>query len=173
MTTYKKNDNGMYALYTSDDYNEVNNSNEWKESASVTNLHLHGGDYNEWFNHELGCITYALGVGKPVKVESHISDTFAYFNPTNNVPEPATMEDAHAIAGDTKPNKYTRTVKGVQVDVYDVLEAFGVTCPALQHLAKKALNAGLRGHKDTLTDLDDIIASAKRAKELELLRSDK
>ena len=67
-------------------------------------------------------------------------------------------------------NKYTRTMKGIDCDVYDVLEAFNVTCPALQHLLKKGLNAGLRGHKDTLQDLDDIIASAERAKALELER---
>ena len=67
-------------------------------------------------------------------------------------------------------NKYTRTMKGIDCDVYDVLEAFKVSCPALQHLLKKALNAGLRGHKDTLQDLDDIIASAERAKALELER---
>lgn len=37
-------------------------------------------------------------------------------------------------------NKYLREIKpGVWVDVYDVLSAWGVTNPALQHLIKKAL----------------------------------
>ena len=63
-------------------------------------------------------------------------------------------------------NKYTRTIKGQQVDVYDVLKAFNVTCPALQHLAKKALCCGLRGHKDQAQDLQDIVDSALRAQEL-------
>ena len=64
-------------------------------------------------------------------------------------------------------NKYSRMISpGVYVDVYDVLKAFGVKCPALQHIIKKALAAGNRGHKDLMTDLDDIIASALRAKEL-------
>lgn len=70
---------------------------------------------------------------------------------------------------DTPPaNKYHRTIPGTttQVDVYDVLLAYNVTCPALQHLIKKALCAGLRGHKDQSQDLQDIIDSAKRAKEL-------
>ena len=52
-------------------------------------------------------------------------------------------------------------------DVYDVLKAFEVTNPALQHLIKKALKVGNRGHKDIATDLQDIIDSAVRAKELE------
>lgn len=64
-------------------------------------------------------------------------------------------------------SKYTRDCKGVQVDVYDVLQAFDVTNPALQHLIKKALCVGIRGHKTKQQDLQDIIDSAIRAKELE------
>lgn len=65
-------------------------------------------------------------------------------------------------------NKYQREIKtGVFVDVYDVLQAFNVTNPALQHLVKKALAVGQRGHKDASEDLQDIVDSALRAKELE------
>jgi hypothetical protein len=60
-------------------------------------------------------------------------------------------------------NKYSTNVG----DVYDVLKAFEVTNPALQHLIKKALKVGKRGHKDLETDLQDIIDSAIRAKQLE------
>ena len=64
-------------------------------------------------------------------------------------------------------SKYHREIKpGVWVDVYDVLKAFDVRCGALQHLIKKALAAGQRGHKDLATDMDDIVASAIRAREL-------
>ncbi len=66
-------------------------------------------------------------------------------------------------------NKYHRDLKGVTVDVYDVLKAFEVTDPALQHLIKKALCAGLRGHKNKDQDLQDILDSAKRAVELNSL----
>lgn len=66
-------------------------------------------------------------------------------------------------------NKYLREIKtGVWVDIYDVLMAWGVTNPALQHLIKKALQAGDRGHKSREQDLQDIIDSAIRAKELEV-----
>ncbi len=70
-------------------------------------------------------------------------------------------------------NKYLRTIYGVdkegnagslQVDVYDILDAYPTKNPALDHLIKKALCPGQRGHKDILTDLDDIIKSAQRAK---------
>jgi len=64
-------------------------------------------------------------------------------------------------------NKYSREIKPeVFVDVYDVLRAFNVTDPCLQHLIKKALACGLRGHKDRNEDLNDIFVSAKRAIEM-------
>ena len=67
--------------------------------------------------------------------------------------------------------KYNRAIKNVTgdsivVDVYDVIEAFKVTCPALQHLIKKALCSGLRGHKDRGTDLVEIQDAAERAAQL-------
>lgn len=66
-----------------------------------------------------------------------------------------------------KTHKYLKQIKPkVFVDVYDVLAAWKVTNPALQHLIKKALQAGNRGHKDLLEDLDDIVVSANRALQL-------
>lgn len=65
------------------------------------------------------------------------------------------------------PSKYTKSIHGVSVDVYDVLMEWEVTNPALQHLIKKALQCGQRGHKDKQQDLQDIIDSAIRAQELE------
>ena len=73
-------------------------------------------------------------------------------------------------------NKYLREIinkngESIIVDVYDVLDAFQVTCPALQHLSKKALCAGLRGHKSAAEDLVDIWNSAERAIQLNDNRS--
>lgn len=73
-------------------------------------------------------------------------------------------------------NKYQKIIYGKDqngnvvkciVDVYDVLEAWKTTNPALQHLIKKALQPGERGHKSLVEDLKDIIASAQRALEIE------
>lgn len=65
-------------------------------------------------------------------------------------------------------NKYDRVIVGKDggscvVDVYRVLEAFEVTNPQLQHLIKKALACGLRGHKDGAQDLIDIKDSINSA----------
>lgn len=63
-------------------------------------------------------------------------------------------------------SKYHRTIKGVQVDLYDVLVAYGVTCPALAHALKKMLMPGQRHAKTFEQDIDEAIASLQRAKEL-------
>lgn len=64
-------------------------------------------------------------------------------------------------------SKYHREIKpGVFVDVYDVLHAWAATNPALQHLIKKALQPGARGHKTWEHDMDDIVLSDHRARDL-------
>ena len=63
-------------------------------------------------------------------------------------------------------SKYLRqiitTVDGL-VDVYAVLDAFSVTCPASQHAIKKLLCAGLRGKADVLQDLKEARDAINRA----------
>jgi len=66
-----------------------------------------------------------------------------------------------------KPNKYSKQVNGASIDVYDVLMAWNVTNPAVQHAIKKLLQPGNRGHKDKLTDLSEARDSIIRAIELE------
>jgi len=73
------------------------------------------------------------------------------------------LEDVEKI-GDT--NKYVRTIHGVEVDVYDVLVAWNVTCPATQHAIKKLLMPGQRGSKDKLQDLEEAKQAIERAIEL-------
>lgn len=68
-------------------------------------------------------------------------------------------------------SKYDREIIGIDgtvttVDVYRVLDAFGVSDPATQHAIKKMLCMGLRGHKDYLADLNDSIDSLQKAREL-------
>lgn len=71
------------------------------------------------------------------------------------------------------PSKYTRHVshydaagvlQSVPIDVYAVLKAFDVRCPAIQHAVKKLLCVGIRGHAET--DLREAAASIARAIEL-------
>lgn len=52
-------------------------------------------------------------------------------------------------------------------DVYDVLRAFNVACPATQHAVKKLLRAGDHGVKPRLQDLEEAATAIERAIELE------
>jgi len=65
-------------------------------------------------------------------------------------------------------SKYLRTIqsKDGKSDVYDILVAFNVTCPARQHAIKKLLLAGLRGKGDQAQDLKEAGDAVKRAIEL-------
>lgn len=61
-------------------------------------------------------------------------------------------------------NNYRREIKpGVFVDVYDVLKAFNVTCPAMAHGIKKCLAPGQRGTKGVFQDKQEAIASIVRS----------
>lgn len=68
-------------------------------------------------------------------------------------------------------NKYERMIQDrygdcAHIDVYDVLKAFEVTCPATQHAVKKLLCSGIRGHKNKVEDLTESKESILRAIEL-------
>jgi hypothetical protein len=77
-------------------------------------------------------------------------------------------------------SKYTRQITQtladedqgftIDVDVYDVLRAFDVTDPAIQHAIKKLLCTGIRGHKDSRQDLEEAIQSIERA--LDVVKTD-
>lgn len=66
-----------------------------------------------------------------------------------------------------KHNHYYRDVTHLKkIDPYRVAELFGVTNSCLQHILKKAMCAGNRGHKDTIRDLEDIRDTINRALEM-------
>lgn len=50
-------------------------------------------------------------------------------------------------------SKYNRFIRGEQIDVYDVLIAYQVTDPCLQHAIKKLLMPGQRGTKSFYQDV--------------------
>lgn len=63
-------------------------------------------------------------------------------------------------------SKYLRSVPCSvlgQVDVYAVLDAFDVACPARQHAIKKLLCTGIRGKGDVMQDLREARDAITRA----------
>jgi len=72
-------------------------------------------------------------------------------------------------------SRYEKTFRSTsgeefRADVYAVLVAFGVACPARQHAIKKLLMPGQRGSKGEVQDLDEAITSVARAVELAYAR---
>ncbi len=68
-------------------------------------------------------------------------------------------------------SKYLRNITPFLVDgkadVYAVLKAFNVECPARQHAIKKLLCSGIRGKGDTVQDLNEAKDAISRAVQLE------
>lgn len=88
------------------------------------------------------------------------ADDFHYYLEPKEAPE-----DTPKVKSESK---YIRTIVGkcgtaIKIDVYRVLDAYATGNPILDHLIKKALCAGLRGHKDRLQDLKDIKQSIEEA----------
>lgn len=81
------------------------------------------------------------------------------------------MSDSFNASG----SKYLRDIALVcgKVDVYAVLVAFGVTCPARQHAIKKLLCAGLRGKNSEINDLSEARDAIDRAIQMEEARARK
>jgi hypothetical protein len=73
-------------------------------------------------------------------------------------------------------SKYLRVIhscldgSAVRADIYEVLDAFNVTCPAVQHACSKLLASGQRGKGSVLDDLVGAKAAVERAIELERRR---
>jgi hypothetical protein len=66
--------------------------------------------------------------------------------------------------------KYLKTIypatgefPAIDIDVYCVLKAFDVTCPATAHAIKKLLCAGMRGKGDRKADLIGAMSALNRA----------
>lgn len=72
-----------------------------------------------------------------------------------------------------RENKYRRKItdrqtgEAIYVDVYDVLEAFSVTCSALAHAIKKLLCSGTRHAKSQEQDKKEAIWSVEESLKLD------
>ena len=62
--------------------------------------------------------------------------------------------------------RHSLTLPPVMIDVYAVLKAFDVTCPAMSHGIKKGLLPGERGAKDSKKDKLEMISTIKRSIEM-------
>lgn len=89
---------------------------------------------------------------------------------TNNGVFVATNGDVYQQIDEPKHRHYFIDVsKYDEIDIYRITDLYG--CNSItHHIAKKALCAGRRGHKDLERDLHDIIDTAQRG--LEMIEED-
>lgn len=67
-----------------------------------------------------------------------------------------------------RPSKYHRCIRGMWVDVYDILAAYQTDSAAIDHAIKKLLAPGSRsGGKSRVQDIEEAIWSLQRALEKE------
>ncbi len=70
-----------------------------------------------------------------------------------------------SLRGTPTPSRYQFEFKGVQFDVYRLLEILGITHHAQAHALKKVIRAG-RSVKPLVQDIDEAIASLQRWREM-------
>lgn len=66
-----------------------------------------------------------------------------------------------------KHNHYVKDVSTlIKLDVYRLIQLYGITDPCFQHALKKLLVTGGRGHKPVEKDVQDVIDTLERWKEM-------
>jgi len=71
-------------------------------------------------------------------------------------------------------SKYLRAIPcsiDGKIDVYAVLDAFNVVCPARQHAIKKLLCSGIRGKGSVMQDLEEARDAVERSIQMEQSKS--
>ena len=63
-------------------------------------------------------------------------------------------------------NHYFKPCPYDTLDVYRVISIFGVSDPCIQHALKKMLCSGVRGYKDQSKDIQDVIDTLERWKQM-------
>jgi len=119
-----------------------------------------------WYNHEQYMYIYAKGKTSDVfdfskSLMLTVEDVIHH----SHRPTPS-VEQQQDDLDDGK--KYEAVIIGlcgtaVKIDIYRVLDAYPQVDPHIEHLIKKALKPGERGHKDKRTDYLNIIESAQKA----------
>lgn len=95
---------------------------------------------------------------------SDLSERVVASEPTEAAYRAARAAQSIHAAGDRQQYAhYFRSVEGLkEIDVYRVLQLFGVHDPCIQHALKKLIVAGGRGHKDAAKDVAEAIVTLRR-----------
>lgn len=122
-----------------------------------------------WWDKNSKDYTYGISMSQAFHMKITYNDLMANYLPKDTVLNDAVDEALKEVAkNEDQLNKYKKQCKGVEIDVYDVLKAFNIVNPAIQHAIKKLLAGGQRGYKDVEQDYNEAIQSIKRGIELDV-----
>jgi hypothetical protein len=128
------------------------------------------GDKIRWLNASRRCRQNGNDVFKVAQISMEEQIVFdsngkSWLSVFSNPDDFDIIDKPQADSVNHSGSKYLRDVQliGGKIDVYAVLVAFGVSCPARQHAIKKLLCAGLRGKGDELQDLHEAGDAIDRA----------
>lgn len=85
------------------------------------------------------------------------------------IPDTTEAEPTFNKSGSKYLRKAACMIDG-KLDVYAVIDAFDVTCPARQHAIKKLLCSGIRGKGDVIQDLNEARDAVDRAIQMQKSR---
>ena len=140
-------DNGNFSWHTK-------NSTEWDDNIKhqLSTLNMYGMEHIVW--------------QRPQQPESlpFVDDEVQSINDQYAEIEQVRQAKNYGTEKNRENSHYFIDVSDVnEVDFYEIAKRYNVTDPAIQHILKKCLAIGNRGHKDLETDLKDILKTAKRA----------
>ena len=162
----------------------ITNGAELVKSGDLVRLRGDDGEWSEWgsADHLAGSRVdsfvqwHGMGVQFARMPEANAEQPPDLLDELRQWCESAKTSEQPSAPTPDRGSKYHRTITqtlpgdthglSVTVDVYDVLQAFGVDCPALQHAVKKLLCPGLRGQKSAEQDIEEAANSCRRAIEL-------
>ena len=122
-----------------------------------------------WWDKNNKDYTYGISMSQAFHMKITYNCLMANYLPKDTALNNAVDEALKEVAkNEDKLNKYKKQCKGIEIDVYDVLKAFNVVNPAIQHAIKKLLAGGKRGYKDVEQDYNEAIQSIQRGIELDV-----
>ena len=112
-------------------------------------------------------ITGAMNI--PPYIAGPVNEELAYYAENGARAKDGIYVDEKPVIFNPSGSKYLREIRTTadgRIDVYAVLQAFDVTCPARQHAIKKLLCSGLRGKGSEKQDVAEALDAVQRAVDL-------
>jgi hypothetical protein len=103
------------------------------------------------------------------KTDRMCSKEFGYLNFSRDLPAEKYLRQIYPFIRERKHTNGS-VITEYYIDIYRMLDGFKTNSPALDHSAKKLLNAGSRGVKGKIQDLEESIWSIQQEINLLILK---